>query len=55
MTDDEHEETRRHPTVNQPLNAEPRPKLKPALLLVVFVLALVLLYYFGLKVLVPAG
>ena len=43
------------PTVNQPLNADPRPRLRPVLLLVAFVAALVLLYVFALEVLVPAG
>ena len=41
-------------TVNQPLNAKPRPRLTPVLLLVAFVMALVLLYFFGLEVLIPA-
>ena len=54
MADDEREDTRTHPTVNQPLNAKPRPKWMPALLLVAFVLTLALLYYLGVEFLVPA-
>ena len=42
------------PTVNKPLNGPRRPTLMPLLLLVAFVVALVLFYFFGLEVLVPA-
>lgn len=54
MPDDERGDGRAHPTVNQPLNAKPRPKWMPALLLIAFVLALVLLYFLGVTFLVPA-
>lgn len=45
---------RRKPTVDQPLNAAPRPRLLPWLLLLALVAALVLFYLFGLEVLIPA-
>jgi hypothetical protein len=45
---------RREPIVDQPLNAAPRPRLLPWLLLVAFVAALVLFYLFGLEILIPA-
>ncbi|MCW2737546.1 hypothetical protein [Nocardioides sp.] len=48
------DETRERPTMNQPLNAEKRPVWKPLILLVVFIAALVLIYLFGLTVLVPS-
>ena len=54
MTTDGDESDRLNPTVNQPLNAKPRPRVLPAVLLVVFVIALVLFYLFGLEVLVGA-
>lgn len=44
----------RKPTVDQPLNAAPRPRLLPWLLLLALVAALVLFYLFGLEVLIPA-
>ena len=48
------ESDRSEPTVNQPLNAKPRPRVMPVVLLVAFVVALVLSYLFGLEVLIPA-
>jgi hypothetical protein len=54
MPENERDVNRSEPTVNQPLNAQPRPRLKPALLLAALVLALVLFYLFGLEVLVPS-
>jgi len=48
------DETRERPTTNQPLNAEKRPVWMPLILLVAFIAALVLIYLFGLAVLVPA-
>jgi hypothetical protein len=48
------ERDRVEPTVDQPLNAAPRPRLLPWLLLLAFVAALVLFYLFGLEFLVPA-
>lgn len=49
------DEHRDRPTTNQPLNAAPRPVWKPLIYLVLFLAALVLLYLFGLAVLVPSG
>ncbi len=50
------DEDREHPTTNQPLNAsKKRPVWWPLLLLVAFIAALVLIYLFGLTVLVPSG
>ena len=54
MSTDREESDRPDPTVNQPLNAEPRPRILPLVLLLAFVAALVLFYLFGLEVLVPA-
>ncbi len=49
------DETRAHPTTNQPLNAPgKRPTWKPLILLVAFIAALVVIYLFGLAVLVPS-
>jgi hypothetical protein len=49
------DESREHPTTNQPLNApKPRPTWKPVIYLVLFVAALVVFYLFGLAVLVPS-
>jgi hypothetical protein len=49
-------ETREHPTTNQPLNAaKKRPTWKPLILVVAVIAALVILYLFGLTVLVPSG
>lgn len=50
------DETRERPTTNQPLNApKPRPTWRPLLYLVLFIAVLVLMYLFGLTVLVPSG
>ena len=49
------DETRERPTTNQPLNApRERPTWKPLVLLVVCIAALVVIYLFGLAVLVPS-
>lgn len=48
------DETRERPTMNQPLNAKKRPVWTPLILLVAFIATLVLIYLFGLAVLVPA-
>lgn len=48
------DEHREHPSTNQPLNAAPRPVWKPLIYLVLFIAALVLIYLFGLTVLVPS-
>lgn len=42
------------PTVNKPLNAEERPKVKPLLALIAFVATLALVYWLGVTFLVPA-
>lgn len=49
------DETRERPTMDQPLNAKKRPTWKPLILLVAFIAVLVLIYLFGLSVLVPSG
>lgn len=49
------DEHRDRPTTNHPLNGPRRPVWKPLILLVVFIAALVLVYLFGLTVLVPSG
>ena len=48
------DEHRDMPTMDQPLNARKRPVWKPLILLVAFIAALVLIYLFGLAVLVPS-
>ncbi len=49
------DETREHPSTNQPLNApKPRPTWKPLLYVVLIIAALVLIYLVGLAVLVPS-
>jgi hypothetical protein len=48
------DETRERPTMNQPLNAKKRPTWTPLIALVAFIAALVLIYLFGLAVLVPS-
>ena len=49
------DETREHPSTNQPLNApKPRPTRKPLLYVVLLIAALVLFYLVGLAVLVPS-
>ena len=52
--DRERQEGRGLPTTNQPLHGRRRPLAVPLLLLAAFVLAVVLFYFFGLEVLVPA-
>lgn len=47
-------EGRDHPTVDQPLNAAPRPRVKPLLLLLAFVVTLALVFFLGWEFLVPA-
>ena len=54
MTDAPDDRETPAPTTDQPLNAEPRPRVKPALLLVLFVVVLVGLYLLGTEVLVSA-
>lgn len=50
------DETRERASTNQPLNApKPRPTWRPLLYLFLFIAALVLIYLFGLTVLVPSG
>src|SRR5688500_16570611 len=46
---------RSRPTVNQPLNAPPRSRVRPVLLLLAFLAALALLAFLVFEVLVPAG
>lgn len=48
------DEHRARPTMNHPLNGPKRPVWKPLILLVVFIAVLVLIYLFGLTVLVPS-
>ena len=49
------DETREHPSTNQPLNApKRRPTWKPLILVAAVIAALVLFYLFGLAVLVPS-
>ncbi|NYE36386.1 hypothetical protein F4692_001490 [Nocardioides cavernae] len=48
------DEHRDRPTMNQPFNAEKRPVWKPLIYLVLLIAALVLIYLFGLAVLVPS-
>jgi hypothetical protein len=43
------------PTVDQPLNARPRPRVSPVLAVIALVVVLGLLLLFILEVLVPAG
>ena len=47
-------EERDEPTVDQPLNAEPRPRVKPLLLLLAFVAVLALVFFLGYEFLIPA-
>ncbi len=48
-------ETREQPTTNQPLNApKKRPTWMPLIIVVAVIAALVLIYLFGLAVLVPS-
>jgi hypothetical protein len=58
VSDQESSESRhtegREPTVDQPLNAEPRPRVKPLLLLLAFVVALALVFFLGYELLIPA-
>ena len=46
---------RSRPSVNQPLNAQPRSRVRPVLLLLAFLAALALLAFLVFEVLVPAG
>lgn len=49
------DETRAHPTTNQPLNApRKRSTWKPLILTILFIAVLVAIYLFGLSVLVPS-
>ena len=49
---EEHED---EPTASKPLFGPKRPVWKPLIYLAIFIAALVLLYLFGLTVLVPSG
>ena len=53
-TNDDRHVNRTEPTTDQPLNARPRPRVLPVVLLLLFVAAIALLWLFGLEVLVPA-
>lgn len=48
------EELRSHATTDHPLHGRPRPRWRPLLYLLAFVVTLVLIYLLGVYVLVPA-